>query len=302
MKKKKTGCALAAVICTVLMGCSAGAQETDEQILARIAEVNTVPALLEQHKSVEYRSVLYDADGEEYDAQYMYADQDAVAYEYVGAGVDYCGGGEGFGYLEELGLPYRTLFVDDAYETQFAAMHDIALVEFAEEEQLLSVREEDGLLTVESVLPNAFAKEYYPDYKIVQQMAETDEYHTLYKIDPDSCELQSVLGYILHEDGSDLVVEGTKVYFDVDAYQPRESLLDSLYSEDSREVTVIADPGTEEETVYTQTICKGGLIRMEYSQEHQTLYSDEACTQPVRESLAADALQSDAVYYMMEGK
>lgn len=46
-----------------------------------------------------------------------------------------------------------------------------------------------------------------------------------------------------------------------------------------RVVTVIADPGTDKETVYKQTIAKGCIIHIGLSSEHPFLYIDENCTQ-----------------------
>lgn len=291
---------LLAAVLAAAAGSTVGANETADDILQKIADVNTADVLLKNHESVEFLSMLYDMDSEDYTSYYYYVDENTAAYENQETGVAYCGDGEAYGYREDLALPYRCLFVGDAYREYLAEMSELPIVAFQEEETVVSMSEEDGVLSVVGELPDETAKALYKDYEIVQEMGETDTFHTQYKLDPDTYELYEIISYIEYEDGSTLVVDGARLAYDVERYQPDIYLLDELDGEEYRTVMVIADLETEQRKLYSKRIRKGGVIRVILPEGYHTLYLDRDCTQPADEEQGD--LQENAVYYIKEGK
>ena len=79
-------------------------------------------------------------------------------------------------------------------------------------------------------------------------------------------------------------------------YEIDPQLLDMLFSQDKRTVTVIADPGTQDETMYSVQVGKGCMVYVFPSAEHPNLYLDRECTQPVE---FIDDYDSDLLIYTL---
>ena len=82
-------------------------------------------------------------------------------------------------------------------------------------------------------------------------------------------------------DGSTLLLSEVRYMEQTEPYEIEPQLLDMLFSQDKRTVTVVADPGTADENVYEVQVGKGCAVYVFPSAEHPNLYLDAACTQPV---------------------
>lgn len=97
-------------------------------------------------------------------------------------------------------------------------------------------------------------------------------------MDPETYEINCYNVYANFGDEDILLIKSIRID-NPKAYEVDSKITDAINAEDCRVVTIIADPGADDEKVYKQTIAKGCIIRMGLSMEYPSLYTDEACTQ-----------------------
>lgn len=148
------------------------------------------------------------------------------------------------------------------------------------EETVLSTTEKNGELVVraqdggEDNLANMAGMMTYYGYDVPDTFTIINEYI----LDAKTCEIKCSNVYANFGEEDILLIENKRVE-NPEVYKVDPRVTNAVNAEDHRTVTVIADPGTEQETVYTQTIAKGCRINIGFSAEHSSLFTDEACTQ-----------------------
>ena len=148
-----------------------------------------------------------------------------------------------------------------------------------EGERVIFSGEENGMLTVETVMNREDAVREYPDDNNITEMEETDLYVQKYVADTETYEIQEYFEYIEKADGTRKLIRESKLSYDGEKYEVSEELKAQLDSGDTRTVTLIADPGTDNEKEYSVSVCKGGIVQIILGEGYSTFYSDEACTQ-----------------------
>ena len=123
-----------------------------------------------------------------------------------------------------------------------------------------------------------------------------------YTLDATTRELTSVKTVYTYEDGT--VSEGiVTITRDVEMPQGMKKMAEyAQQTEDLRTVTVVFNPGAENEKTETIQVPKGVQIDLTsdyYVEESYTLYADAACTQPLPE---APDTNSDLTVYVKWGE
>ncbi|MCD8346853.1 MAG: hypothetical protein LUD16_02660 [Lachnospiraceae bacterium] len=150
-----------------------------------------------------------------------------------------------------------------------------------EDEQILSEEVSDGRIYLETCTPWQTNSSQMEDYKDTYKLEDEEEIlqYNEYVIDEETKEILEMNTYIAFRE--EKILYGVAILDrDPEAYTVDEELYESIFGGDTYTLTVIADAGTEDETVYTKTASKGVEIDIYYLDEFEsTLYTDPACTQ-----------------------
>lgn len=255
---------------------STGNVYAEEGIMELVRDANANSTYQESGRTIAYSSVTYDAAGEEYIA-YAYLDPEQVIYD-CDDYIEINKMGDVYGRNKPDNTLYRYLFVDDSAKDREIQASGYA---FDPEEIVTEEFEQDGNLIVRTVLENEIYLETYEyilsyyGYEIPDSFQIINEY----TLDAETYEIKHFYVYVVIEDEDIVFIENTRVD-DPEVFEVDPEIIAAVNSEDQRVLTVIADPGTDEETIYKQTMAKGCIINFEPSMEHPNLYTDEACTQP----------------------
>ena len=122
---------------------------------------------------------------------------------------------------------------------------------------------------------------------------EGDTVEWTYQIDQDIDAFASSSAVLIQEDGTETDIFESHLNTEPEEYVFSPEILERLDNEDSRTVTVISDPGTENEKTVSETVGKGCAVS--FYVEGITLYKDEDCTEVSED--AAD-LESDLTLYV----
>lgn len=266
---------IVAFILLICMALSLSACGNEEITMQEIYDVSNINDMLEKHESVCIRDkwegelsiekyfteeyvYLYLPDGESAFAEYM---TDDAKYNYSNG--DYL----------------RYLFISpDGVTNDFTAdramYYGSVFGEEVPDEPIESVSEKDGLIVVNSSLGEETLADM-AEYGIIS-------YKNEYALDAKTHELISFIGNCTYDDGT---VERMVTEFVYDAEMPEmlEVLMEyANQTEDLRNVTVVSNPGTEEEVSETFRIPKGLIIGFTWADAFENkvgLYADAACTE-----------------------
>lgn len=258
------------------IGVEVTAVNYDENILIDIFDANTNEALLSNNESIVFITSHNYADGANKTA-YAYKDSRLYAYE-DGDNTLIVSDGEAYG-CEGVGDFFTYLFVGDTYSSFLKNYIFLADIYYNDDETITSVKEENGIKYVESFV------EFNDDWEeaisfLGYEIQSDDVLVWKYEVDADSLELIKLTNYLQSADGERTLLYERKRVFEYEKYQPDNDLVNTVFNEDSRTVTVIADAGTENEQVYTKTFGKGVEIGIMIPDEfEQCYYADSACTQ-----------------------
>ena len=135
-----------------------------------------------------------------------------------------------------------------------------------------------GVITIHTMIEDeAILDQFSSDYLIERDAADHLEW--IYEIDAATKELFGYVGFIAMTDGSKQKVVEQERVLNPETYVVDEQLNERIFGEDQRTMTVIAYPGSDQETVYTQTVSKGsGFFCV--PAEGGAFYMDAECTIP----------------------
>lgn len=253
------------------------AAKQDEEPLNRIYEANATEELLKKHKNIQINGTEY--YGDEVRIYFCYYDADMSVIEDGDSNVQICENGDVYGFLADQAAPFRGLCMDGTYEKYFEEPLRNLICLKLEGERVIFSGEENGMLTVETVMNREDSVREYPDDNNITEMEETDLYVQKYVADTETYEIQEYFEYIEKADGTRKLIRESKLSYDGEKYEVSEELEAQLDSGDTRTVTLIADPGTDNEKEYSVSVCKGGIVQIILGEGYSTFYSDEACTQ-----------------------
>ncbi len=256
------------------------AESGEENVLKAAAEAEQIYTLLSKYDNVYYKTVYCDADGEKYLTDYEYADKDIYVSE-EDSGNIYVAIADHIMELDADGNISEYVVMDGSGYDYWTADKENFMFTYNDEEKVLSQTEEDGNIIVNSRLDT---DEGYEEYT--------------YTIDSETMEMSRVYTVYYDTDGNVIVSREEELGFNTDVYEIPEEITTAMSPEETRTVTVISDPGTDEEKVQTREIGKGVFAKIALSEGYTTMYDDEACTVPHQLS----GLDEDITIYVAKGK
>lgn len=265
----------ALLICAVCLFLNACGVRNEDNILEKIRDANLNSALQEKGATVAFRADIYDAE-KGIDSSYAYLDPNRVVYESADR-TEINENGDIYGFDNAEKNVYRYLFLDDSAKDYVV---EVTGYIWNPDETVLSVAKKDGDLVVRSQdggednLANMGGMMAYYGYDVPETFTIINEYI----LDQKTYEIKCYNVYANFGADDILLIENKRID-DPEVYEVDSKLIEAINAEDSRVLTIIADPGTDNETVYQQTMAKGCIIHVGLSSEHPALYTDEACTQ-----------------------
>ena len=251
--------------------------ETPELTLQDIYDASNVAALLKNHDSVH---ILYTGNGEVFQEDYYSKEQNYSFYK-----------GEEFN--DEFFMTDHSYYMNSDKTVRLVLLTPSGMAEmkdvFANEHKvnifstnllndiITSVTEKDGYIIMTSVSDQE-------EIDSIEGLVSCEEELVL---DAKTYDLISVKSIFRYEDE---VYEGTTTFtYDVEIPEIIKTFMEyDQQTEDMRTITVVSNPGTEQEKTESVLSPKGLIVGLSpeaaYADRTFTLYTDAACTQPLEEA------------------
>ena len=262
--------------------------ETPELTLQDIYDASNVAALLKNHDSVH---ILYTGNGEVFQEDYYSKEQNYSFYK-----------GEEFN--DEFFMTDHSYYMNSDKIVRLVLLTPSGMAEmkdvFANEHKvnvfstnllndiITSVTEKDGYIIMTSVSDQE-------EIDSIEGLVSCEEELVL---DAKTYDLISVKSIFRYEDE---VYEGTTTFtYDVEIPEIIKTFMEyDQQTEDMRTITVVSNPGTEQEKTESVLSPKGLIVGLSpeaaYADRTFTLYTDAACTQPLEE---APDVNADVTVYI----
>lgn len=262
--------------------------ETPELTLQDIYDASNVAALLKNHDSVH---ILYTGNGEVFQEDYYSKEQNYSFYK-----------GEEFN--DEFFMTDHSYYMNSDKIVRLVLLTPSGMAEmkdvFANEHKvnvfstnllndiITSVTEKDGYIIMTSVSDQE-------EIDSIEGLVSCEEELVL---DAKTYDLISVKSIFRYEDE---VYEGTTTFtYDVETPEIIKTFMEyDQQTEDMRTITVVSNPGTEQEKKESVLSPKGLIVGLSpeaaYADRTFTLYTDAACTQPLEE---APDVNADVTVYI----
>lgn len=144
-------------------------------------------------------------------------------------------------------------------------------------EKLVEVKEDAGHLVLTTVV-------------VPEKVRETMEYMHFEYTEGDSITYEYILdaGTLLYQqsnmtitgsDGSLIGSSHSTLTLDAQMPEPVQTLYDRLTAENQKDLTIVLNPGTEEEEAYHASFVDGELVMVVLPEGYTTFYTDAECTQ-----------------------
>ena len=147
-----------------------------------------------------------------------------------------------------------------------------------DDDEITEMTESDGRITLTTVstVSNADA-EFYPE-EIQDEIVPGTKSVCKLEVDAETYIIYSGKTYLQKPDGTELKVGEFMFSYDVTPYEPSEEMLQIINGTD-KTVTLIADPGTEQEKTYVKSCGENGRLLVMLPDGYEKIYEDESCTQ-----------------------
>ena len=245
---------------------------SDESYLKQLTDANSFDAVIARNGRLSYTIKSYLKDGSE-DEYTIYADADTYVRDDVYA-LMIITDNESYGYDREINCPFRTMFVG-SFDDYVERNEYRTIYTYEDNEHIDSMQERDGLLYIESSQSDKLNEEFFAAFGYSPD--DIDSINVQYTVDPSTLDILSCKSYIIKENEKKLYSEQL-LDRECEEYVPDEQIISGVFGDNIRTATVYADAGTDHEKVYTQTITKGGAIRIFTGHEFYTqLYADKDC-------------------------
>ena len=247
----------------------------DADILSRIYKAQAFREILAHYENVSENAVYYTAQGDVLMSVYQYADSKTVVREDNNSYVDIQYQDAIYSYDPEVPDEVQVLFgMEGVAEAEWENRMNSS-IEFGptEGETLAEVREADGRLVL-TVLAEAKAEELFGWEDEIQPGTQT--VYTI-EVDAETYVVYGGTGYVKMPDGTELKYSDFRFSYDVAPYEPSEEMLQVINGTD-KTLTVIADPGTEQEKIYVKSCGENGELYVMPAEGYHKLYEDAACT------------------------
>lgn len=286
MKKRLTTLLLAAALL-----CALAAQAlAEETALDNMLQANQLETLLKRSPRVGVKTDLYDSQGNIH-SRYYYGDGSLLVSEtedYIHIDQD----GMVFGFDIAEAKPFAAIYLDDT--DPVGLLDGISLGKTGSQE-LLECTRGDGKLMVTTRLTDEQGLEVYRTLllRLGYQDQALEGVTFRYILEEDTYEYRS---YSVEAEcaGNHSILLQEYTRLEAQPYEIAPELLEQVFAQDKRTATVIADPDTPAQRVYTAQAGKGCEFLIYATQEHPNLYLDKDFTQPVE---AMDDYESDLLFY-----
>ena len=261
-----------------------------------MTEANQLDDFLSGGQRVAVKMDTYDAQGS-ITSWFRYADDSLWVHEDE-MGITIARDGQLFGFDNLEKVPFFILFLDNTQKKMELNGFDYSPLPG---ERLLSCMEYEGKLAVSTGIedPRMITAYQQQLQYLGYEEAVLANIFCQYILDAETYRIKTAAMFLELEDESLLLLSEKFWMEEPQPYEIAPELLDMLFSQNLRTVTVIADPGTDEETVYTQQVGKGCMVQVYCSPEHPDLYLDAECTQPVE---FIDDYENDLLLYTIRAQ
>ena len=159
----------------------------------------------------------------------------------------------------------------------FLTIYDNPLfdIEATLDENIVEIKTEDDMLVVTTESSSENTKKYMEIDGVEYTEGDYDVFQ--YVLDKDTYILHSYNRTLYHADGSSEKYTATDVKTNVERPEIVQKLYERLTSTDTRTVTLILNPGTENETSYSAATVKGERFVIVKPEGYSYFYTDEEC-------------------------
>lgn len=247
----------------------------EADILSRFYKAQVIREILAHHENVSENVTYYNSQGDVMLSVYQYADSKTVVREDSDSYVDIQYQDVIYTYNPEIPDEIQVLFgMEGVAEAEWENRMNGGF-EFGptEGETLAEVTEADGRLVL-TVVAEAKAEEVFGWEDEIEPGTQT-----VYTIEVDAETFMAYEGtaYVKMPDGSELKYSDFRFSYDVTPYEPSEEMLQVMNGTD-KTMTLIADPGTEQEKTYVKSCGGNGELYVLLAEGYDKLYQDAACT------------------------
>lgn len=248
----------------------------DADILSRFYKAQAFREILAHHENVSENATYCNSQGDVILSVYQYADSKTVVREDSDSYVDIQYQDVIYTYDPEIPDEIQVLFgMEGVAEAEWETRMNSS-IEFVptEGESLAEVSEADGHVVL-TIVAEAKAEELFGWKDEIQPGTQT--VYTI-EADAETYMVYGGTGYVKMPDGTELKYSDFRFSYDVAPYEPSEEMLQVINGTD-KTLTVIADPGTEQEKSYVKSCGENGELYVMPAEGYHKLYEDAACTQ-----------------------
>ena len=265
------------MLCVVLtlFACTAAAQETTDNILFAMVAANTREALTANNERAAYRVGFSFKDGTTINAR-NYIDKEKYVYEEDGY-LEVDADGKVATYWDDSQVYATVLFVGDAYE-QSLLYRPGAWYQYEPTEKVTQITEENGRLLIEAeITDEGVLRQYAEDYGF--EAAKVKRIVMNYVIDAQDYEIYRLVGMGQFADGSTHIYMEVNREEHVEEYMIPDGIAEILSCKETRSITLIENPGTDQEKTNTYQVPRGFLCQLALPIEYDPmLYADASFT------------------------
>lgn len=266
--------------------------DLDEEMFEACLAQNSFTQALTRHSAVGF-TLNNLIDGETVSTDYNYCDNET--YLWIGNNQAMLSRNDIYIYrVSDEGDPYFVEFLFDATdspEIAFSDMQEYGLLRLPETEVLIETSySDDGIFTAvtedpapESVQREAgFLEDFLEDFTLEDGMA----IRYVYGFDVETYEMQSMLAYLIDVDGEETLIRDMDIDYDADIIDPfaegeifAEYLAQREDPDQTRTITVVYDPDTEDEYIYEYEVVNGAsVIILHDGYQAQDIYINRDCS------------------------
>lgn len=248
----------------------------EADILSRFYKAQVIREILAHHENVSENVTYYNSQGDVMVSIYQYADSKTVVREDSNSNIDIQYQDGFYIYDPEVPDEIQVFFgMEGVAEAEWEnRTNDVFEFGPTEGEMLTEVTEADGRLAI-TVVSEVKAGEVFGWEDAIEPGTQT-----VYTIELDAETFMAYEGtaYVRLPDGTEKQYCESHFSYDVTPYEPSEEMLQVINGTD-KTLTLIADPGTEQEKTYVKSCGENGELYVMPAEGYSKLYEDEACTQ-----------------------
>lgn len=250
-------------------------QIPDASILTKFYETQVIREILAHHENVSENVTYYNPQGDVMMSVYQYADSKTVVREDSDSYVYIQYQDAIYLYDPEIPDEVQTVFgMEGVVEAEWEnRVNDTFEFGPTEGEKLTEVIEADGRLVL-TIVAEEKAEGVFGWENAIEPGTQT--VFTI-EIDAETFMAYEGTSYMKLPDGTEKPYSEFRFSYDVTPYEPSEEMLQVINGTD-KTITLIADPGTEQEKTYVKSCGENGELYVMPAEGYHKLYEDAACT------------------------